>query len=132
MGIVNRHLLDTNVIIDIYRNKKKAFEALAKYKQKIFYISIITYAEFLAGAKSNHKNDARKFLSQFTVVKFDDNSHKQLNGMCMKYELPNREQLRDMFIAATAIANNYDIITNNAKHFNYSGLTVHRYSNSFF
>lgn len=120
-------ILDTAVLVDVYRNRKRAADTLITYKNNRFAITIFTYTEFLAGAALLNKKDARKFLKDYPVINFDANSASILKTMCMQYLLPSKH-LGDFLIAASAMANKAAVITPNYKDFSkFKNLEVIRY-----
>jgi predicted nucleic acid-binding protein len=68
-------MLDTNVLLDIMYNEKKALEKLKNYADYTFVISFLVYTEIMAGSQIRVKADTRKFLQRFKVKEFDTKAH---------------------------------------------------------
>lgn len=114
--MTNYYILDTNVLIGLYRSRKKAVNFLSGIDSAAFATTIFSYAEFVAGTPIYRKAEAHKFLSFIPIVNFDDKSHKVTEKLCRQVMLP-KNHLADFFIASVCIANNYELITANAKDF---------------
>jgi predicted nucleic acid-binding protein len=55
--MVKKYILDTNILIGMYRSRQKTIAVLNKIDSEHFAISIFNYAEFFAGASLQRKND---------------------------------------------------------------------------
>ena len=113
-------LFDSTVIIDYLRGNSQAAEYINDILRKNLpiLISVATHAELLIGAK-NKKDQIRleKTLIPFTPVPIT----KEISGLAIiiikKYALSHGIHILDSFIAATAITQNYTLVTSNTKHF---------------
>jgi predicted nucleic acid-binding protein len=122
--MVNKYILDTNILIGTYRSRKKTIAVLNKIDSELFAISVFNYTEFLAGATLQRKNDAAKFLRTYDVIDFDDKCKKILTQLSREYVLPS-QKLSDFLIASVCLANKCGIVTTNAKDFiKFKGLKV--------
>ncbi len=121
-------MLDTNVLLDIMYNEKKALEKLQNYSDYEFVISFLVYAEIMAGSQIRVKADTRKFLQRFTVKDFDVKAHTIEKEFLNKYFTGRENKPMDLLIAAHAKSLNVPIITNNAKDFLFSEIKVYHYS----
>ena len=112
--------LDTSILIDFYRKKikeKSAFFQLTT-RCKLFAVSIITTYEIMIGSDVTQAEYWSDFFDRITVLPFDKkandiaiDSAKYLKTINKLIEVP------DIFIGATALANNMKIATINKKHF---------------
>jgi len=62
-------IFDTNILIELYRGNPAVKQEVQNIKSDIFYVSSITVAEFLVGAKN--KDDfkrIKKDLSKYTAI----------------------------------------------------------------
>ena len=92
-------LLDTSVLIDLYRNRRKA-EA---------------YLQHL-GASQRYKAAAQKELQNYTILPIDAAAHKSVYQLARLIELaPGRAA--DTIIAASAKAHHIKIVTTNVRDF---------------
>jgi len=115
-----RVLVDTSILIDFFRKKKKKKSLLYRIQQthKI-YASSISEFEFLAGVKDERVISLKHFFNKINVLPFDSNA--SIIASSIYKDLKTRNQIiefRDIFIAATAIANDLPISTLNLEHFN--------------
>jgi len=120
-------LLDTTLIVHLYRKRKEADKIIEHFKGHEFFISVVTYTEFVASAKTKYKKDAKKFLQPYKVLALNETVTKTIITQSYINEVPTT-QTADFFIACTAIAHKATLITNNEKHFKYKGLKTHFYS----
>lgn len=113
-------LLDTSILIDFYRKTNKDstyFLQLCNFYDLVF-VSQITFFEVYIGANEEQNIFWQKVFNRLTVLDFvmkAANSavelYKQLKTKNKLIETP------DIFIAATALANNLPLATLNVKHF---------------
>ena len=121
-------LLDTSILIDYYRKTNKANSAWVALIDKgyEFAISAITKYELYSGATQSQITFWDSILASISVISFDEScvdTAVQINAVLKQ----KRKQidLADLFIAATAVANNLPIATLNKKHFDrIDGLSV--------
>ena len=124
-------MLDTNVVLDIMKNRTKAFEKLKEFKGFTFIISYMVYVEVMAGSQLTDKKDTRKFLSEFFIVnKFDEAAHSESKKFVNKYFTGKENKPMDLLIASHAKALNIPIITKNSKDFIFSEIEVYHYDKS--
>jgi predicted nucleic acid-binding protein len=116
---INRLLIDTSILIDHLRKpdkQKTVFYQLApKYE---FVISSVTEFEFSVGSTPRNEEFIDELLTNLPVLPFDSNCgnaavkiYRILRGANQLISLP------DIFIAATAVANDLPLLTLNRKHF---------------
>lgn len=114
-----RVLVDTTILIDFFRKKNKKKATLFKIQQSHeIYASTITEFEFLAGVKDESVQSLKHFFSKINLLSFDSNAARKASSIYQ--DLKSRKKLiefRDIFIAATAMANNLSISTLNKDHF---------------
>lgn len=114
---MSNYLADTTVIIDHLRGEKRATIFLEEFNP---YISIVTVAELIQGAKDKREQaSAVKLcasLSELTVnKKISDSAIKLMKKFCLSFGL----RFLDALVAATALENNLTLITGNLKHFRF-------------
>jgi len=97
-----RVLVDTSIIIDFFRKKKKDETLLHRLlkNSSTLYISVITYFELLCGAKSEALlNDTIQLLQLFEIIDFSEPEAK--NAANIFQDLKSRNSmigLADIFI----------------------------------
>jgi len=115
-----RVLTDTSVIIDFLRKKNKKNSALWKIKEhNECFMSSVTLFELQCGAKTKkHSEDIEKLRRWIGTIPFNDEiaeiSAKIYQHLKKEHRLI---EFRDIFIAATAIAENLCVATLNTNHF---------------
>jgi predicted nucleic acid-binding protein len=108
-----KYLIDTNILIDAQmgRLSGKGLTFLAEVIDESFIVSFITLIEYL-GYKDITKH-SEKFIALAEVIETD----KIIIGTCINLRKNYRVKLPDAIIAATALARNLVLITNNEKDF---------------
>ena len=113
-------LADTSILIDYFRKTDKSNSALIKLYQKgyDFCISAITEYEIYSGATEVQIPFWNEILKRTKVLAFDKSVVK--TAVEMNNDLKRKRKqinLADLFIAATALANDLSLSTLNKKHF---------------
>ncbi|MGN6601569.1 MAG: type II toxin-antitoxin system VapC family toxin [Ginsengibacter sp.] len=113
-------LADTSILIDLFRKTEKANSrfvqlALEGYE---FQISAITEYEVYSGATADQLPFWDKLLHKVKVLPFDKDVVKMAVSINSILKQKRKQiDLADLFIAATALANNLSFATLNKKHF---------------
>lgn len=113
-------VIDTSVFIEFLRAKNKTETTLFRIpKENQLYISAVTLYELLMGANNPEKmNDIRILTDDIPVLSFNETVAKKAGEIYPILRQSNKIiEFRDIFIAATAIANNLPVKTLNVKHF---------------
>ncbi len=114
-------LLDTSILIDFYRKSNKENSHLVKLNSTydIIFASQITFFEIYIGSNQQQKNFWDNVFNQITVLDFDFKATSSAVQIYKQLKAQNKLiETADIFIAATAIANNLSLATLNTKHFN--------------
>ena len=110
------YLIDTDILIDVSKGNEKAFLFLSNLKNAS--VSIINSMELIVGARNNaEKNEIEKFLAQYNFIYINDRICSFAYYLLKKFSLTHGLNIPDSFIAATAIVNELNLVTKNAKHF---------------
>jgi predicted nucleic acid-binding protein len=114
-----RILIDTSVVIDHFRKKNKQKSLLYELsKENTLFLSAISKFEFLVGAKPSQIRQTETIIEGFYILSFNSNVADIASDIAKKLKTINKIiEFRDIFIAATAIANNMPLSTLNVKHF---------------
>ena len=114
-------LVDTSILIDLFRKTDKASSALVSLVRQgyTYHISAVTEYEIYTGATLGQVDFWDNFLQKTEVLPFDRSVAKI--AVDLNKALKRKRKLidtADLFIAATALANNLPFATLNKKHFN--------------
>jgi tRNA(fMet)-specific endonuclease VapC len=116
-----RYLLDTNICVFFLRQKYDIGKKLSEVGLNNCFISEITIAELLYGAECSSNPDQNTEL----VNQFCENMNVIPISNCLSEYSKQKAILRrsrkpiedlDLFIGATAVANNMILVTDNVKH----------------
>ena len=109
-------LVDTSIIIDHLRKKIKSQSILyGLVKSYTLYLSTISLFELYAGANTARKmSDIENILVAFDTLLFSDSIARKSAEIYLSLKKENKlMEIRDLFIAATAIVYEMPIITLN-------------------
>jgi tRNA(fMet)-specific endonuclease VapC len=113
-------IFDTNILIELYRGNEVVKEETAKLNSTVFYISSITAAEFMVGAKD--KADFKKIekqLSKYSIIPVNNDISDIFLDIFKSLTLSHRPGIADTLIAATALYYHLPLYTYNKKHFQF-------------
>ncbi len=115
--MVPRLLLDTDVLVDYLRGRRKA-AAYLEGRPEHLIISAITVAELYAGVREGEESQKlTQFLGAFEIIPLDA-AIAQKGGLYRRdYGPGHGVGLADALIAATAALQQARLVTLNAKHF---------------
>jgi len=108
--------IDTDVAIAILNNEERAQKVIDKIENMDIFISAINLFELLL--RETNLEQIEIFRNKVNLLEFDEASARKAS--LIHKELKNKGELidfKDLFIAATCIVNNYDLMTFNKKHF---------------
>lgn len=113
-------VIDTSIVIEHIRAENKETTTLFKLFNKFqLFISSVTVYELFIGANTKAKEfDVKLSISGIIVLPFTDAT--SMIAAHIFHQLKQHNQLiefRDIFIAATCLANELPIATLNQKHF---------------
>ena len=117
------YLIDTDIIIFALRGDKTVLAKFEENKNIPISISLITYAEFVFGAKRSG-NEQKNMLKVNRIREIYPVEELNIGIMelfadikAKMYAQAIRIEDMDLFIAATAIYNDLTLVTNKTKHF---------------
>ena len=113
-------LIDTSVVIDFLRKKKKNRSLLWRLRENYnCFMSVITVFELFAGAVNEQKTqDIQKIIKWIEAILLDSKIAELSAQFYRDLKHRNEEiEFRDIFIGATAIFNGFPLATLNRKHF---------------
>lgn len=110
-------LLDTDVLVDFFRDYDKAVAFVNTHNARIILSSIVV-AELFAGVKGNAEQTAlQDFVSLFSVIPVNTEIGKAGGLYKRDYGKSHGIGLADAIVAATAEAENAELKTLNTKHY---------------
>lgn len=115
-----RILIDTSIIIEYLRKKKKEKTVLYKLYQSYdeIFVSSITIFEIFVGINPKNERAIKRLFEGFIALPFDDDSAKIASQKYQTLRSQNKLiEIKDLFIGATAIRNNLPVATQNTEHF---------------
>jgi len=113
-------VIDTGIFIDHLRSKDKKATLLYKIADHAdLSISAVSLYELYMGATNKEKeNDIMLITEDLSVLPFNDKVTQKAAQIYHLLRLNNQMiEFRDIFIAATCIVNQLQIVTTNQKHF---------------
>ena len=119
-----KYLLDTNVCIFFLRGKESIVEQILDNGINNCFISEITVAELLYGVECDEYNfqenrkKVNEFVSILTVIPITNVLLEYAQQKAILRKKGNLIDDMDLFIGATAIANDMNLVTDNEKHLN--------------
>lgn len=113
-------MVDTSLLIEYFRKTDKQNARLISHFKNYgqLYISSITEFEVMNGAKPLHIEFWNGMLTRFIVLDFDSKAARQAATITGQLKAKRKSiDKPDLFIAATAVANELTFDTLNVKHF---------------
>ncbi len=116
--MMEKILVDTDIIVDHLRGMEKAREFLRKIEkgERKGYFSTITEAELFSGSRMESKDEQRKVLNLLGIMKRVP-VDSMIARRAGKIKRRNGARLPDAIIAATAMLMKAKLSTKNTKHF---------------
>lgn len=119
-------LIDTNIVIEYFKNNLEIINKLKIIGEKNIVISEVTFAELIFGARN--KQELVKIQETIsTIIVFNVNKEISILAieLMIKFSLSHRLSYPDALIAATAIQNNLTFYTLNTKDFRYLDISLY-------
>ncbi|MBX3056251.1 MAG: type II toxin-antitoxin system VapC family toxin [Anaerolineae bacterium] len=113
-------LLDTNILIEFYKNNTRITKELRQIGQPQLAISVITQAELYYGAFNKAElNQIKKHLSLIHIFPLDPTISSQFVQFMELFSLSHKLAIPDALIAATAVVHGVELYTLNLKDFRF-------------
>ena len=117
MGKKPQILVDTDILIKIFRGDKKKRKILDDNKGKLA-ITIITYVELLTGLKIKQRViELNKKMRAYVVIHLSETISQKTQSIFQKYTTAHNLLPADALIASTGIVNGLPLLTFNTKDF---------------
>jgi len=108
------YLLDSTVLIDHFNDVHPATEWISSHAERSVYISVVTYAEVLAGFPSNVWPRVTGFLDKFECLSVT----RSIALKAAEFRQSHKFKLPDAFQAAIAVEHKITLITRDSGDFN--------------
>lgn len=115
-----RILIDTSIIIEYLRKKKKEKTRLYLLYQAYdeLFVSSITVFEIFVGLNPKNETAIKQLFGGFVTLPFNDSIAKIASQEYQRLKSQNKViELKDLFIGATAIGHSLSVATRNIDHF---------------
>jgi predicted nucleic acid-binding protein len=114
---MKRTLVDTDILINFLRGKRKAKEFLSSLLEESgIFCSAIAVAEIAAGMRPGEEDRTRAFLGQIEVLDVTRDVAEKA-GHDKRFARGSNLELDDCLVAATAFINQAVLATGNGKHY---------------
>jgi len=126
-----KYLVDTSVLIALFRKNEDARFALNSIALNDVYICDVTFLEILTGCSTSEKRDyALNFLDTYGLLnnseKISEKSIQLMKRYCIQRSGQPVLRLPDCLIAAFALHHNMELLTFNKKDFDFiQGVSIH-------
>ena len=115
-------LLDTDIVVYLFRNKNRIAERLSSVDSHDVYVSEVTVAELEYGNHCSGRYDENKemlsrFLSMVNVLPFSDAISLYAKERYRLRMLGQSIQDFDLLIGCTAVAKDLVMVTGNVRHY---------------
>ena len=113
-------LIDTSIIIDHLRKKNKRksqyYKIVGNYT---LFVSTVTLFELFAGAKDQQKmDDINNIIEYLKILPFTKKTAEKAGEIYLSLRRENKLiEIKDLFIAATAITHSLPLMSLNLRHF---------------
>lgn len=113
-------ILDTNIIIELYKGNKNIRKQCESIGEEYLYISEISVAEIYFGAlDKNEVPRIQKHLEKFSWIPVNEYISHTFTNLMIEFSLSHKPHIGDMFIAATAMYYDIHLYTLNTKDFEF-------------
>jgi len=115
---MNEIFLDTDILIDLYRENAECIMFFDSISEEDTFFSIITKFELFAGCNNRkEQQETEEFVSDFILVPIKEEESILAFDIYNECHLSHNIGILDSLIAATAITHNFILYTRNYKHY---------------
>jgi tRNA(fMet)-specific endonuclease VapC len=113
-------LLDTNILIDYFREKAQAVEFIKLRGKNAIAITTIVAMELYRGAlNSKELRGIKKEITGFTIIDINESISQVALKLSEQFALSHTMDIPDTLIAATALVYDLELRTYNIKDFSF-------------
>ena len=134
MATGKKCLVDTSVLVALFRKNEAAKVALNSLTADETYVCDVTFLEMLAGCSTSEKRDyTLDALEEYKLLKnnekISDKSMQLMKRYCIQRSGQPMLRLADCLIAAFSIHHKMELLTFNKKDFEFiQGISIHNLS----
>lgn len=117
---MTQKLLDTTVLIDLSRGNAEAAEFVNTCRGSSIdlFISVISAMEVIAGCRDTvEMQKAQSLIADFEVLQLSSAESTKAYVLMLAYSKSHGLSIPDALIAATALAKNLELCSDNERHF---------------
>ena len=122
----NGFLLDTTILIDLFRGRQEAIVFLDKLSQEgSLFVCAIVVSEIFSGVRSAELPKVEEFLDAMGYIQIDYKTAKRAGLYKRDFQKKGITlSISDTLIAAAAVTNSLNLVTKNVRHFPMEELDV--------
>jgi len=126
----NGFLLDTTILIDLFRGRQEAIVFLDELSQEgSLFVCPISVAEVFSGVRPQELHKVEEFFDAMDYCALDYGTAKRAGLYKRDYQRKGITlSISDALIAATAVGYSLTLVTNNVRHFPMKELSVIEHS----
>lgn len=113
-------LLDSTVLIDLSRGNVNAAEYINQERRANtpLFVSVISAMELVVGCRNKEEvQKIQKLVGEFTLLHLSPTTSATAYELVLKFGKSHGLAIPDALIAATAVANNLELTSDNVRHF---------------
>jgi predicted nucleic acid-binding protein len=119
-ALIGGKLLDTTVLIDLSRGNGAAAEYVDSERATgtALFISVISAMELVAGCRNNEETaQIKKLVAEFSLLHLAPAASVTAYKLMLLFNRSHGLTIPDALIAATAVTNDLELASDNARHF---------------
>ncbi len=126
MAKSNGFLLDTTILIDLFRGRQEAIVFLDKLSQEgSLFVCAIVVSEIFSGVRPAELPKVEEFLEAMDYIQIDYKTAKRAGLYKRDFQKKGISlSISDTIIAAAAVAHSLTLVTKNVRHFPMEELNV--------
>lgn len=122
----NDFLLDTTILIDLFRGRQEAIVFLDKLSQEgSLFVCAVVVSEIFSGVRPAELSKVEEFLEAMNYVQIDYKTAKRAGLYKRDFQRKGINlSISDTLIASTAVDHSLTLVTKNVRHFPMRELNV--------